>query len=395
MIIRRNIQSQIEAEISTKQAVVLTGMRRVGKTTLMRHIYEEIPSHNKAFFDLGNPLHRRIFEEANYDSIWSNLQNYNVSSNKKAYLFLDEMQNLPEASQVVKYLYDHYDVKFFITGSSSYYLKNLFPESLSGRKIVFEMFPLDFSEFLRFKKIERTVEVSLKRKTESRNEIRYIQLLPHFLEFMEYGGFPEVVLEEKISRKKNLLEDIFKSYFEIDVKNLSDFKELGKVRDLILLLASRTASKIDIAKLASEIGTSRETVYGYLSFLEQTYFISLLPQFSKSIDRRVAGQKKLFLCDSGLANHLGRLSEGQLFENCLFSIFRPHYSLNYFSKGDGKEIDFIINQTIAIEAKISFSPQDAATLQSRAEPLAIEEKYLCTIKPFVIDRANVIMATDL
>lgn len=392
---RRLIQDQIEAEVETRQAVVLTGMRRVGKTTLMRQIYNSIPSQNKTFLDLGNPLHRKVLEAENYDAVWENLRVFEVFSNQKAYLFLDEMQNLPMASQVVKYLYDHYDVKFFITGSSGYYLKNLFPESLSGRKLVFEMFPLNFGEFLEFKNIKRITEEGWNEKAKNSNEVRYLQLLPSYLEYMKFGGFPEVVLEKSPGRKKQLLEDIFKSYFEVDVKTLSDFKELGKVRDLILLLAGRAASKLDIAKLASELGISRETVYSYLEFLERTYFVSLVTQFSQSIDRRVAGRKKVYLCDGGLANCLGQISSGQLFESSIFATLRPHFSLNYFSRGDGKEIDFIVNKKVALESKLAFSPQELSNLRLRAEAKGIKEAYLVVLKPFVKSRNDVIMATDL
>ena len=93
-----------------------------------------------------------------------------------------------------------------------------------------------------------------------------------------------------------------------------DPNDLVKLRDLILLLLQRIGSRFEINKLASELSISRETIYTYLAFLEQTYFISLLPKFTASIDRQAAGSKKLFLCDAGIANALGKISQGQLFE---------------------------------------------------------------------------------
>jgi predicted AAA+ superfamily ATPase len=116
-------------------------LRPAGKTTLLRHLYGLTPSKNKAFFDFENSLETKVFEEENFNAIWDNLANYGVNKGKKAYIFIDEIQNLPIISRVVKYLYDHYETKFFLTGSSSFYLKNLFPESLAGRKFVFELFP--------------------------------------------------------------------------------------------------------------------------------------------------------------------------------------------------------------------------------------------------------------
>src|SRR3989304_7269068 len=119
MLYTRAIFSQLESELQTKEATVITGMRRVGKTTALMHLYDLIQSRNKALFDLENPLHRKIFEEENYDAVWNNLQQFGITNSEKVYLFLDEVQNLPEISRVVKYLYDHWNVKFFLTGSSS------------------------------------------------------------------------------------------------------------------------------------------------------------------------------------------------------------------------------------------------------------------------------------
>jgi predicted AAA+ superfamily ATPase len=92
------------------------------------------------FLDLTNPIHQMVFEEKNDDNIRSNLKEYNIFAKEKAYIFLDEIQQKPDIVNVIKYFYDHFKVKFFLTGSSSFYFKNLFPESLAGRKIVYEIF---------------------------------------------------------------------------------------------------------------------------------------------------------------------------------------------------------------------------------------------------------------
>src|SRR5438477_4785634 len=118
MFITRDIVPNLEQELGKKDATVITGMRRVGKTTLMTYLFDKITSKNKYIFDLGNPLHRHVFEEENYDNIWNNLAQYGIINKEKAYLFIDEIQNLPEISTVIKYLYDHFDVKCVLTGSS-------------------------------------------------------------------------------------------------------------------------------------------------------------------------------------------------------------------------------------------------------------------------------------
>ena len=148
MIYPRKIQKELNKCVSGPEIVVLTGMRRVGKTTIYQSLFDKLETENKAFFDLENPIVQKIFEEQNYDNIVINLKEYGIRPDKKAYIFLDEIQAMPEIVKVVKYLYDHFGFKFFLTGSSSYYLKNLFSESLAGRKFVFQLKPLDFDEFL-------------------------------------------------------------------------------------------------------------------------------------------------------------------------------------------------------------------------------------------------------
>jgi hypothetical protein len=393
MLYTRAIFSKLESELQTKEITVITGMRRVGKTTALMHLFNLVESKNKAVFDLENPLHRKIFEEENYDTIWNNLRQFNITNSEKVYIFLDEVQNLPEISRVVKYLYDHWDVKFFLTGSSSYYLRNLFPESLAGRKIVFEMFPLTFAEFLVFKGIKRDTLITFAKKAEDKNKISYEKLNPLYREYLEFGGFPSVVLESNTERKKLLLSEIFTSYFEKDAKNLADFKDMSKLRDLILLLIPRIGSRVEILKLATGLSVSRETVYAYLSFLEQTYFISLLSRHSGSVDRQAAGSKKLFLCDCGIANILGKPSEGQLFEQSIFQNLRSDHKLSFYNKDNGVEIDFIVDEKLALEIKMTASQQDINTLRLRVKSINLNENYIVVSQ--YSERKEVVIATDI
>jgi len=393
MLYSREIFKQLELELDKKEATIITGMRRVGKTTALTHLYDLIPSKNKALLDLENPLYRKVFEEENYDTIWNNLKQFKITNETKTYLFLDEVQNLPELSRAVKYLYDHWDVKFVLTGSSSYYLRNLFPESLAGRKIIFEIFPLNFSEFLIFKEVIRETKESFTQKASEKNKIAYERLIPYYNEFLEFGGFPSVVLEKNFERKRTMLSEIFTSYFEKDAKNLADFSDMSKLRDLILLLVPRVASRIEINKLANELAVSRQTVYNYLSFLEQTYFISLLPRHSASIDRQAAGSKKLFLCDSGIANVLGKISQGQLLKQSIFQTLRTRHKLSFYQKDRVSEIDFIIDGTTALEVKMSVSRQDISNLKKRAESNKLANYFV--ISHQFNKEKKVILTTDL
>ena len=373
----RKILNQIKKQIKSKEIIILTGMRRTGKTTLYRMLFEYIKSKNKIFLDMENPIEQKIFEEKDYNNILLNLAKEGIDSKKKSYIFLDEIQAAPQAIGAVKYLYDHYNIKFFLTGSSSFYLKNFFPESLAGRKFVFEIFPLDFEEFLVFKNKAKQFHKNFSQKDKNKNKISYEKLKKDYDEYIEFGGFPNVVLSKNKIDKKLRLNDIFKSYFEKDARILANFKEIKAFRDIILLLMQRVGSKLEISKLASEISVSRETVYSFLSFLEATYFVYFIKPFSRNVDREISGSRKVYLCDNGLLNNFAKISDGALFENSIFLNLRNYGKINYYQKRSGGEIDFIVKQT-AIEVKIKGTEFDIKKLYKTTQSIGIKQYYLLT-----------------
>ena len=375
----RTIHKQLKDRIDTPEIVVVTGMRRVGKTTALQMIFNEIQSKNKVFIDIENPIDQRIFEEKDYNNIWANLQVYGISNREKSYIFLDEIQAMPAVVKAVKYLHDHYNVKFFLTGSSSFYLKNLFPESLSGRKIVFDLYPLTFEEFLVFKNHIKEFHESLTDKDNYKNPVSFEKTRKFYEEYLEYGGFPQVVLTDDRNEKITQLNDIFKSYFEKDVRLISDFKQIRNFRDLLLLLLQRTGSKLDISKLSSEVGISRETVYSYLAFLEGTYFINLATPFTRNPDREVSGAKKVYLCDNGFLRHFGRVSNGALLENAVYLNLRKYGKIQYYQRRSGREIDFIlVDRSIGLEVKRTGTEDDYRRLASLGQALGLQEQYIIT-----------------
>jgi len=379
----RKLLKEIRKWAGKRAVIVVTGMRQVGKTTLCRMLFDEIQSDNKVFLDLENPLNRRIFQEADYDNIWANLGQYGISAGRKAYIFLDEVQLAPDAIRAVKYLFDHYNVQFFLTGSSSFYLKNLFPESLAGRKRVFEMFPLDFEEFLWFKGVKAEMPPGLPQKDKRKNKISHERRTKLYEEYLAYGGFPRVVLESDRSAKKAIIGDIYTSYFEKDVRSLSDFRDIARLQDLILLLMRRAGSKLNVLRIASELGLSRETVYSYLSFLEATYFVHLVSPFSRSPDREVSGAKKIYLCDSGLLNHMAQVSSGTLLENAVFNVLKANEDVHYYQRRTGAEIDFILKKSgIAVEVKETGTHSDMRQLKKLSASIGLKKCFVVS-KNFV------------
>jgi hypothetical protein len=378
--INRKIEKILSQYANQKEALVLTGFRRVGKTFVMRHIYEQLTSSNKIYLDLESPVNQKIFENENYNNVALQLSSLGLDLSRKAYVFLDEIQKSQNVPSVVKYLYDHHDIKFYLTGSSSFYLKNYFNESMAGRKFVFELFPLDFEEFLLFKGEKLTLDAS------------YDVLSGLYEEYLTYGGFPSVVLEPSPEKKTLKLDDILGSYFELDVAGLSDFKDNKNLKDLMFLLAGRVGSKADVTKLSQSLGVSRPTVYEYLTFFEQTYLIHLIKPFSGSRDVQVKSLSKVYFNDSGLLNRVGRVSLGQLFENKVFNqlYIKGKYEeiagkfaqglVEYYQLKSGVEIDFIYNGRVGYEVKTTGTSSDVKRLAKTAQSLKLEDYRVVSLE---------------
>jgi hypothetical protein len=372
MIRHREVFDRIDPYVDSPEAIIITGMRQTGKTTLLNHFYQKIHSKNKLYLDLENPLNRRYFEEENYERIKSSLEFLGLDLSQRAIVFLDEIQFVKNLPSVVKYLIDHYKVKFFLTGSASFYLKNLFTESLAGRKYIFELHPLTFKEFLVFKDLSLRIPDDPQKVTFP----IYQTLAPLYEEYMMFGGFPAVVLKKTVEEKKRTLDDIFSSYFQLEVVQLGDFRRNEVIRDLMLLLVERIGSKLDISKLSRELRISRVTVADYISFLEGTYFIQRIRPFTRGRNSEIRKSPKVYLCDTGLANQLARLDEGRLFENSVFQNLRPKGTLNYYQRKSGVEIDFILNKEYAYEVKVNPTNSDLRKLSALAGQLKLKDYRL-------------------
>lgn len=377
MIIQRELYLGIEPVLGSPEVIIITGMRRVGKTTLLRYIRDKITSENKIFLDLENPANQKFFEEENYDKIADGLKLLGLDLRNKGYVFLDEIQFVKNIPSVVKYLHDHYKIKFFLSGSSSFYLKNLFSESLAGRKYIFELFPLSFGEFMQLKNPGIKLEVLRNNKA---SPAMFGQVERYYNEYILFGGFPGVVQKAAIQEKKAMLEDIFSSYFQLEVLRLGDFKKINVIRDLMLLLMERVGSKLDIQKLSRELGVVRDTINNYIAFLENTYFIKLIRPFSRNRDSEIRSTPKFYLCDSGIINQFAKVSAGALFENVIFSALRNKGEVNYYQKKSGVEIDFIVDKKTAYEVKMKPYEQDVKRLGVLSSEIGLEDYKIISQK---------------
>lgn len=348
MVYPRKVYPELFIHAKTPPVTVLTGMRRTGKTTLIRQLLLDIPNKNSLYIDLQRLDNRELFEQKNYEAIRESFIAQGLAANKPMVVALDEIQLSPDSPSAIKYLFDHHNIKFIVTGSSSYYLKNLFSESLSGRKKLFELHPLDFGEFLTFKKISYLRGDWRKGKF---NSPEYNRLSSYYEEYIRFGGFPQVVLAQTEAEKRDFLSDIMSSYVNIDIRSLSDFSDEKNLYSLAKLLAGRVGSRVEYTKLSQLTGISRPTVTNYISFFEKTYLVTTVPVYTKSVDREIVKSRKLYFCDTGLANTLSELSSGSQFENTLFNQLARVGKIQYYALKTGHEIDFIMNNDLAIEAK--------------------------------------------
>ena len=198
----------------------------------------------------------------------------------------------------------------------------------------------------------------------------------HYEEFIQFGGFPEVVLSDSPSDKIEYLKDIINAYIELDVKLLSDFSVSDSLYKLILLLANRVGSRVDYTKLASLTGLNRHKIKDYLHLLEYTYFIQTVTPLTGGIDKEISKQPKMYFSDTGLLQICGQQASGAIFENKIANQLRMLGKVQYFEKSAGTEIDFILDRETAYEVKETCTPADLKTLGNRVKNLKIDNYKL-------------------
>lgn len=375
---QRDLFPHIKEHLSSPQATVITGMRRTGKSTALKWQLDQVKHTNKIYLDCERIEVRAQFNQPNYESIveWLSLKGLDFSS--PCVVALDEIQLVENLPSVIKYIYDTYRVKFLVTGSSSYYMKNHFSESLAGRKRIFELYPLSFKEFLTFK--QTGIKSPEKYGWKKFNASWHQRCQALYEEYLLYGGFPEVALQSKAKDKKEYLRDIIDSYIELDVKLISDYSASDDLYKLAKLLAARAGNKVDYSKLGSVAGINRQKLKQYIDLFDYTYFIYLVKPYSKNIDKEISQQPKLYFSDTGIMNELAgsQISSGQLFENAIATQLKPQGTLNYYQKKTGQEIDFVLEEKTAIEVKETALEQDWTILNQRSEAIGLSNPVLIT-----------------
>jgi len=239
MLIQREIISKIEKWLPEREIIVLIGARQVGKTSILKLLKEHLQKEITFYFDLEDSFDLQICAEPN--NFINNILSKGAKEDRTNYCFIDEIQYHPEPTKFLKILHDHHPyVKLIVTGSSSLSIKSKFKDALTGRKQVFPIYPLNFLEFLRFKKSDfESVKKSLNLFNILSDFELYkkyaavtLEILPLWEEFIVMGGYPLPSLTREQELKHARLREIFNSYIQRDIKDwarITDVLTFSKV----------------------------------------------------------------------------------------------------------------------------------------------------------------------
>ncbi len=359
MIFNRKLYMEISSYLDTDEVIVIHGARQTGKTTLMEIIRKDLPDEMNYYFDLEDSRHKMLFEEG-ITSVISFLKQKGFNTNQqRIYLFVDKFQNLNNPSSFLKLTHDHYpQIKLIVSGSSSFEIKSKFKDSLVGRTVNFELYPLDFEEFLLFKNQHYNL------KDKITDAIITDELKKLFNEFLLYGGYPKIVLTDQVEKKEKYLQQIIDTYIKSDIRDLANIKHIDKFNQLLYALAQQYGQLVNVVELANTSRLSKQTVEEYLFILEQTYIIKRVNPYHRYIRSELFKTKKVFFYDTGLFNMLSKkflpsTIDGQMFETGILSELIKnvgHRNINFWRTTDKKEIDFILtkrNDLIPIQVKLN------------------------------------------
>ncbi|GAI57624.1 unnamed protein product, partial [marine sediment metagenome] len=240
------------------------------------------------------------------------------------YLFIDEIQYLNNASSFIKLMVDNHSDRFklIISGSSVLDIKSKIKQSLVGRIVTFEVFGLDFEEFLWFKKKTFNLDKVADADEKTQKELKHL-----FEEFILFGAYPRVALISEVNNRRYYLKELIQTYIKKDIKDIGKIRNIMKFNNFLRVLADQAGNLLNIDELASSIGLSRETIYGYLTLLEGTYIARRLPPYFKNLRSELTKMPKIYFEDSGVLNYLKyndiiEKVSGELFENCIYAELR-------------------------------------------------------------------------
>lgn len=352
-LVSREIQKDIKNYINQKEIILITGVRRSGKSSLMRLICDDIidsfkiPESNILYLNFEDE--RFIdFTVKDFEPLYETFIEIENPRGRK-YFFLDEIQNVKGWERWVNRIYEFEDIKVFISGSNASMLRSEISTALTGRNRQIVNWPFSFREFLAFKGLaidEKTVH-----QREKKAEIKR-----SFRRYFETGGFPEVL---KIN-DTTLLGQYIKDIIYRDVVTRFSIRHVREFKELTLFLASNPGTVQSYKNMRDLIGVkSLSTVKNYLEALSDVFLFFYVNLFDYSLKRQIFNPSKVYCVDTALSRAISfKFSQnlGRLYENIVFlELKRKNEDIFYWKSRKGYEVDFVIKKGMKIDSAIQVS----------------------------------------
>ena len=365
-LVLRQIFPKVRAHLNEEEITLIIGPRQVGKTTLITQLKDFLATQNRIlpeniyYFNLDIVSDRAIF--LNQSDFIQFIKN-RITATNKLYIFIDEAQRITNAGLFFKGVYDlSLPVKMVLTGSSSLDIRAKIMEPLTGRKKLFRLLPFSFVEYISFK--EKELLPFLAKADKFAEE----KLLAFLYEFVVFGGYPKVLLEDDRGKKIDHMEEIYTSYLEKDVVGFLRVKDPFVFSKLVRILAEEAGNLFNIERTSRELQIKNQTIKNYLSVLENTFIIRRILPFFHSTRTEIRKMPKVYFMDTGLRNFTKDLRDfplksfwdrsykGSLLENFILEeMWKTGFpEINFWRTKDRAEVDFIVNkksEIIPIEVK--------------------------------------------
>ena len=352
-MIQRTIYSKFKLFLKRKEIIALVGPRQVGKTTLLYQTFKELQKEGKKVESLSfdSPQLLSLFEK----DTESFIRRYIINNE---YLIIDEFQYSKEGGKILKYIYDTYTIKIIISGSSKPELSIESLQYLVGRVLILELFHISFYEFISYKNFDL-----LQIFKNGIPKPLVFEFEQYFKEFLTFGAYPAVLVEENIELKKNLLQGLVDTYLLKEVKDILEIKHVFEFEKVMKYLSITLGSLSNKTKISNQLDISSYLVEKILYLLEETFILHILRPLSTVKIKELVKSPKLYFQDIGFRNHLIsnineysiRDDKGFIFEQFVLSeIHKFGLKPQFYNYKNGSEIDFVIEKNgkrIAIEVK--------------------------------------------
>ncbi|KIM06207.1 MAG: hypothetical protein KU38_13400 [Sulfurovum sp. FS08-3] len=377
---RKGYEDEVVHKASAGEVLFVKGVRRSGKSTLLLN-------HIKTLLANGVSKEEILFVNLEDPRFASNLSlglledikktyHYYINPDKKPYIFLDEIQNIDNFE---KWLLKEYELQtsyLFATGSNSKLLSREIGSALSGRYLDILVYPLSFKEFLAFKNL------SIETPYELISQYPTIEKL--FEEYIEYGGFPKVVLTDDAQLKRAELKNYFDSILLRDIVARYKLDNFQALEQLAIYLLSSISNQISITKIKNHLGVSFDLASRYFEYLQNTFVIDALPLFDWSYKKQISNPKKIYSIDTGLSKRVSfevGKKLGDMVENIVFLELKREYgALYYFKTAQNYEIDFLVKtrEQITHLIQVSYTLKDEKRYTRELRALIKAKKELQT-----------------